>query len=314
MENRAHALSAGLFLLLLGIAAAAALWWLSGKREFTRDYVLVSTGNVTGLNPESRVNYRGMRAGKVIDIDLDPQDRRNLLVTIRIDASLPLTRSTRAQLNVQGVTGLAYVQLTDTGESDEPLEAADGALPRIALEPSQLEQLSQGAVELLAQVRTMAGRINAALDERNLAHLARILARLESASAGIDESARELPALVASARRVLAQADFGRLGAVLANLERASGEAVPAVAEVRATVAGMQSLVARLDGLSRAAGDEVLGDTLPRANALLRELSASARALHRLVDGIEADPQAVLFGRQAGRAGPGEAGFEAPRR
>lgn len=313
MENRAHAIAAGLFLLVLGIATAAAVWWLSGKREFTRDYVLVSTGNVTGLNPEAQVRYRGMRAGKVIDIELDPADRRKLLVTIRVDESLPITRSTRAQLNVQGVTGLAYVQLTDSGESDEPLTAAGGELPRIALEPSQLEQLSQGAVEMLGQVRTMAARINSALDERNLAHLSRLLARLESASAGIDATARELPSLVASARRVLAEADFARLGAVLANLERASGEAVPAVSEARAALASMKALVARLDGLSRSAGDEVLGDTLPRANALLRELSASARALHRLVDGIEADPQAVVFGRQAGRAGPGESGFEAPR-
>ena len=32
MENRSHALIAGLFTLLLGISAIAALWWFSGKQ------------------------------------------------------------------------------------------------------------------------------------------------------------------------------------------------------------------------------------------------------------------------------------------
>ena len=155
MENRAHALAAGAFLLALSLAAAAALWWLSGKRDFTRDYVLVSTGNVTGLNPEAQVRYRGMRAGKVQDIELDPADRRNILVTIRIDADLPITRSTRAQLAVQGITGLAYVQLSDSGASKQALAAGEDGLVRLPLEPSQWDQLSESAAGLIAQVRNL---------------------------------------------------------------------------------------------------------------------------------------------------------------
>ncbi|GAB4452000.1 MAG: hypothetical protein OHK0026_16970 [Rhodocyclaceae bacterium] len=189
MENRAHALAAGLFLLVLAAAAAAALWWLSGKRDFTNDYVLVSSGNVTGLNPEAQVRYRGMRAGKVVAIDLDPAGRRNILVTIRIDADLPVTRSTRAQLAVQGVTGLAYIQLTDSGESNEPLASRDGEPPRIALEPSQWEQLSEGVTALVAQARRTAARIDAVLDPNNAASITRTLAHLEAASAGIERAA-----------------------------------------------------------------------------------------------------------------------------
>ena len=40
MENRSHALIAGLFLLLLGVSAVAALWWFGGQRENSNSYVV----------------------------------------------------------------------------------------------------------------------------------------------------------------------------------------------------------------------------------------------------------------------------------
>ncbi|HCX33853.1 MAG TPA: MCE family protein, partial [Rhodocyclaceae bacterium] len=65
--------------------------------------------------------------------------------------------------------------------------------------------------------------------------------------------------------------------------------------------------------LGREAGEEVLGGTLPRANALLRELAAGARSLRRLAEEIESEPQSLVFGRRSPAPGPGESGFEASR-
>lgn len=76
-------------------------------RTVTRDVLLVTQRNVNGLNPLAQVRYRGMAAGKVISITLDPQDARNILVLARVNANLPLSRATTAQLNSQGITGLA---------------------------------------------------------------------------------------------------------------------------------------------------------------------------------------------------------------
>lgn len=65
MESRAHALAAGIFTLLLGLATALVMFWFSGKREAANEYVLVTKGNVSGLNTQAQVRFRGMRAGKV---------------------------------------------------------------------------------------------------------------------------------------------------------------------------------------------------------------------------------------------------------
>ena len=59
MENKSHALVAGLFALLLGAAALLALVWLRGTQDNLREYVVVTKQNVGGLNPQAQVRYRG---------------------------------------------------------------------------------------------------------------------------------------------------------------------------------------------------------------------------------------------------------------
>jgi phospholipid/cholesterol/gamma-HCH transport system substrate-binding protein len=70
MENRSHALVAGLFTLFLGVAVLLSVWWIGGKHETSRDYVVVTQQNVTGLSLQGQVRYRGIRVGKVQAIEL----------------------------------------------------------------------------------------------------------------------------------------------------------------------------------------------------------------------------------------------------
>jgi phospholipid/cholesterol/gamma-HCH transport system substrate-binding protein len=42
-----------------------AIYWLSGGRDETHEYVVVTKQNVGGLNPQAQVRYRGICVGKV---------------------------------------------------------------------------------------------------------------------------------------------------------------------------------------------------------------------------------------------------------
>ena len=75
MENRSHALVAGFFTIFFGLAAIVAIWWLGQSDPTTLGYVLETRGNVTGLNPQAQVRYRGIRAGKVESIEPDASVR-----------------------------------------------------------------------------------------------------------------------------------------------------------------------------------------------------------------------------------------------
>jgi ABC-type transporter Mla subunit MlaD len=76
VENKSHALMAGLFTVLLGIALIAAALWLSRDTQVKRDYELVTKGSVSGLSPQSDVRYRGLEVGKVESISFRSQGAR----------------------------------------------------------------------------------------------------------------------------------------------------------------------------------------------------------------------------------------------
>ena len=309
MENRAYALMAGLFTVIFLLAAAAAIWWLGDTRELTYRYILETRGSVTGLNLEAQVRYRGIRAGKVDDIRPDPRDPATLLVEISLGRQYRLTSNTVAKLNYQGITGLAYVMLEEgEGGAGQPLEAGGSEPPRLRIQPGLIERLGSKAGDIAGQVAELSVRLNRLLDERNLNNLAQSLDNLAVASEGL----KELPPLVADIRRALASVDLGRLDKLLVHLEKTAGETAPLTAETRALVGTLHTLALRFDSLTATAGgvgERLNAETLPRTDALIRELTAASRRLDRLLDTLNETPQAMLFGPAPPRPGPGEPGF-----
>ena len=60
MENKAHAMIAGLFTIaMLAIAVLAAIWF-NRDREVRVPYQIATRLSVPGLNPQAAVRYRGL--------------------------------------------------------------------------------------------------------------------------------------------------------------------------------------------------------------------------------------------------------------
>lgn len=311
MENRAHALLAGLFTLCFISAAAFAAWWLGGSGEKTHTYLLETRGNVSGLNLEAQVRYRGIRAGKVKAIYTDPADPSILLVRIVLGRQYRLTDKTVARLNYQGVTGIAYVMLEETTPNGKPLEPDEANPPRLTLKPGLMDTLGQRAGDISTELAELVTRLNRAFDERNLNHLQRMLENLASASEGL----KNLPKLVDNLNAALSPENLDKLNTLIAHLEKTAGEAVPLANEVRQLVAHLGSLTQRLDALATTTNDlagHLDASTLPRAEKLIDEMTATARRLDRLIEMLNDTPQALLFGPPPARPGPGERGYVAP--
>jgi phospholipid/cholesterol/gamma-HCH transport system substrate-binding protein len=305
MENRSHALMAGLFTLLLGLAVALSIWWIGGKHQVTRDYTVVTRYNVTGLSLQGQVRYRGIRVGKVQDIELDPEDGQNILIRISVDRAVPVTRGTTARLAYQGVTGIAHILLEDKGDDPTPLRGETGEPPRIDMQSSLIEELSTLGGEALREARDLLASTNQVLDAANRQQLTRILANLEATTRNGNQLAVQLNQWLAPGNRLLLQT-------TLTHAAQAAAEMGPLLVDTRRLVVRLQTVSDKLDVLIADPSPGGIGALAPRLNELTSEVSGTSRQINRLLQMLEESPQSLLFGPPQQAPGPGEAGFVAP--
>ena len=305
MENRAHALIAGLFTLFLGTCVVASVWWFGGKREDNLRYLVTTKKTITGLNAQAQVRYRGINVGKVESIALDPANAQNTRIIINILKNIPITEGTRAKLGHQGVTGIAHILLEDSGREAASLLAKAGDLPQIPMQDSFLEELSDVGGETLRQARDLLMSANQMLTPKNRETLSRTLENFDVASGNAKDVSEHL-------KQIFSPENVRALNTSLQRVEKMSGEAAPLIGEARALVARWQSLSEKLDALlgsESARGNEAL---LPRLSDLSTELTQSASQLNRVLQMLEESPQSLIFGHPSRPPGPGEAGFSAP--
>jgi phospholipid/cholesterol/gamma-HCH transport system substrate-binding protein len=304
MENRAHALIAGIFVLVLGAAVAAVALWLQPARPALVPYVIATTLPVTGLKPEAPVRWRGLDVGRVDALRLDPATPGRILITIGLDPAAPVTDATYAQLGFQGVTGLAFVQLNEGARPGKPLLPSAGSPSAIPLRPSLLDS----GEELLASVAEATTRVNALLGDENQAAVRRTLdgleqstVRLQRLAEQLEQGTRQLPALLADAQAAARRAD------------RMMAEVAALTARLDGKVDGVAGNVDRVGAAADDAGASarsVREEAIPRVNVLLEQLQRETRTLNRLLTTLSDQPQSVVFGHPPRLPGPGEPGFQ----
>lgn len=307
MENKSHALIAGLFTVALGIALALCALWLSRDRSVRVEYELVSRSSVSGLAAESAVRFRGMDVGKVESITFDPDHIGQILVRIAVDKGTPITRSTSAQLQAQGVTGLSYVQLDDDGSSQALLPSGTGEGSRIQLQAGLFDKLSGSSEAVLMQLDEVLKRVNLLLVPENRQAIRTTLASIDRAANSAAElgdrlgpAVARLPATLDAARQTLEG---------VSGVARDLGKVADRLQQHGGTLDQFSASLARFD----AAANLLTADTLPHLNALTEDASGTARAVTRTAREFDSQPSSLFFGRNPVVPGPGEPGFEAPR-
>ncbi len=328
MENKSHAIAAGTFVLLLVGLLVAMAAWLTRDTSTQRLFEISSKEGVTGLQPQAGVRYKGVTVGRVTAITLDAQTRGNVLVRIAVNDNAPVTTSTFASLGFQGVTGLAFVQLDDSGESTQALATSMSRPGRIPMRAGLLSRLTEQGGNLLTQLEQASQRMNQLLAPENQKSLTTALNHLSQAAAGIHQLTRHAdqaltgsgPEGSASLPRMAAQMDstFKSMQSTSERLKD-SAEVVKASAEkFRLTNVRMNEPGGTLDKIARstealAASTATLNTTLlPRLSRTSDDTARTVRQFGRLAEGLAEQPQSLLLGRGAAQPGPGESGFIAP--
>jgi phospholipid/cholesterol/gamma-HCH transport system substrate-binding protein len=311
MENKAHALAAGIFVALLTAVLLGLAAWLTRDTGVRDTYEISTRETVTGLQEQAPVRFRGVDVGKVKRIGFDPAATGSVLVKLEIDRDTPLTSDTFATLSYQGVTGLAFIQLSDSGKPAPRLAPNDDVPPRIPLRPGLLARLEDKGEVILEQVQSATERINTLLGDPNQKRIAEALENLAHAADNTSQLTARLDQTVKQRLDpALAEAAVTMRGAqkALDQVGVAAGEFSQTAQRLNAPGGPVDRISEGTDALAQAAQTFSAG-TLPRINRATDETTRTVRSLHRAVNELTENPQMLIYGDGAPAPGPGEPGF-----
>lgn len=295
MENRAHALIAGVFVIILGIAIGLAAMWFSRSNIQLNTYLIATHESVSGLSVQSAVHYRGVNIGKVENIEFDPDDSQQILIHIAIDEDVILRNTVYAQLGYQGVTGLAYIQLNDDGIGVSALPSS----VMIPMRRSLFEEVAVSGQDLLNNVNQLTIKMHQLLDEDNRKSISHTLKNVEHVTSNFSAITGRLEPVMQS---------FHNLAAQSATLIKRLDELL---AEMNVAIIKANQKEGVFDSLSQSAQELI--HVIPELQNASNSIFNSTRNLDRFLHHLEEHPQSLLFGRPSALPGPGEQGFTPPK-
>jgi phospholipid/cholesterol/gamma-HCH transport system substrate-binding protein len=301
MENRAHAIIAVCFLVLFALAVAAIFWWLSSGPSEPLHYRIVTSDSVSGLAPQSSVQFKGIEVGHVQRIRFDPKDRSKVIVDFTVRRDTYITHATYGVLTTPGLIGNEILELKLGKGSRDLLATSDKAPAQIPLRKGLVAQLEDSAKQSMKDLQAVLDNARKVLNDDNREHISASIRQIDAATAKLVQietnlmpAMKQMPALVQSAQKSLDQSH-----ALLANANRIAKEARGPVKKVGKVEDTIQHLGRKLDR-----------QTAPDVEALSQSLSRTSRQLEDLIRELKAKPQSLIFGPAAPPPGPGEPGFQ----
>ncbi|HLI13986.1 MAG TPA: MlaD family protein [Alphaproteobacteria bacterium] len=304
METRASYLIVGSFMIALLAGLFLFVIWLAHvqvSQQFT-PYLIYFKGSVTGLQSGSTVRYRGIPVGSVTKVRIDPNDVEQVEATIEVNSDTPIKTDTEASLEVQGLTGVAYVQLSGGTQGAPPLQPAPGKkIAVIPSRPSQLERLFSSAPELLDRVNVLVARATLFFDQRNIQNLADTLENIRTLTAAFAARGEKIAALIDNASTAMQEVQSA--AAAMNTLSRSvKPEDVSAtVTQLRQATASINRLANELETVvseNRRPLRDFSAEGLYELTQFLTEARTMVASVTRLTNRIEADPARFFFGNQ----------------
>lgn len=336
METRASHLLIGSVVLIFTFAFFGFAIWISQASldEEKQLYDIYFRGSVAGLSVGGDVRYRGIKIGSVTDIVIDPRDPSQVKTTVEIDEDVLIREGDVATLKLQGITGVAYVNIEGAAAKSPPVKAPPLAeRPIIPSAPSDIEKLFSGAPELLTRAILVTERLADLLGQENQESVSGILTdlktvtgtlagqdmRIDSVLKSLDESAADIAATMKAARE-LVESSSGVIadtketlsvarGAIAGVDQVVSKDAGQLLSELRATNQEIGEMMSTLNGLLQD-NEQYLSsfanDGLGEFQRFITEARLLVASLSRLTERLEAGGAQSLFGNEGAVVERGE--------
>ena len=311
MEREANYAAVGAFVLIVVLLGSLFVYWYSDTREH-RDYdryEIYFTGSVSGLDRGAAVRYLGVGVGRVVDLRIDPRDSSRVEVVVDIDARTPISTHTVAELQLQGVTGLLFIDLREERDVLQTSPVVAGLkYPVIRSAPSRFDVFLASLPELVAGANDVVQRAGQLLSNQNLTAVSAALGNFDKASSRLPQTVRDIDALIGELK-----AASGELTASARSahglLDSVQPDVQTIVQRLRTVGDNLADATRQLDKLiaeNRADVRSFTRDGLPEIERFVREGRAAAEDISALANSLRENPTQLLYQ-------PPERGVEIPR-
>jgi phospholipid/cholesterol/gamma-HCH transport system substrate-binding protein len=311
MEREANYAAVGAFVLVVVLIAGLFVYWYSDTRERRsyRQYEIYFDGSVSGLERGAAVRYLGVGVGRVRQMRIDPRDAARVEVIVDLESSTPISDRTLAELQLQGVTGLLFIDLQQM-RVDVALPPAPPGIeyPVIRSTRSRLDLLLARLPDVLASAGELVDRASRALSDENIASISRALSNIDKAAVGLPQTLRDVNALVIELRGAAVDLAASAKGARQI-VDQAGPEVVASLQRVHViadNLAATTTQIEKIIGDSRQDLRSFTRDGLPELERLLREGRAAAEEIRELTSSLRENPSQLLYE-------PKQVGMEIPR-
>lgn len=300
MEREGNYAAVGAFVLLILAMAALFVYWYAGGRDARnyQRYEIYFEGSVSGLNRGGAVRYLGVDVGRVHDIRIDRRAASRVQVIADIDQSAPVSARTVAELSLQGVTGLLYIDLLANPGNRVLMEPVPSErYPVIGSARSNFDLFISSLPDLVAKAGALVQRVELLLSDANLAAVSNTLANLDKTTGQMPATMREVNALVTDLKAT--SEEFRATAASVRSVTTDAGpEVTQALNRVRQVADNLANTTAQLDQMiAENRGDlrAFMRDGLPEMQRLLRDSRAAAQEFRELSQSLKANPSQILF-------------------
>lgn len=266
METRANYTIIGLFTLAIVAAGFAFVWWFTGasNRGPRVSYDVIFDGTVSGLQRGSAVTFNGIPVGEVTGLRLDAVDPRKVIATIAVPPGTPVKSDTRASLNVTVLTGLGSIGLIGGKADASPLPPPPaGQLPTLHADASAVQDLVQGAKEVMGRVDSIARRLDDLLGD-NQAKINSVIDNVDKFSKALGDNAdsvnsfledvggaaKRIDTLAQSLDKIATAIDPKKVGETVDNVQKFTKELGDSSDKIRSFIDDASAIAASFRGFS----------------------------------------------------------------